>query len=334
MISTLTGKPPIIIGHRGACGWRPEHTLASYELAIAHGADYIEPDLVATKDGILIARHENEISETTDIKDHAEFGDRFTTKTIDGAHRQGWFTEDFTLAELKTLRAKERIPAQRPHNLPFNGQFEIPTLTEILKLVQQKSHEIGRAIGIYPETKHPSYFRAIGLALETPLVETLKAFGYTTAESPVFIQSFEVKNLQTLRELTPLPFVQLIGKPQNQPFDFAQDGKAQTYADLITPSGLGAIAHYAQGIGPDKRLIVPSTAAGHLLPPTDLVNQAHTAGLLVHPYTFRNEPIFLATDYAERPEPEYEQFFDLGVDGVFSDFPATAIAVRTGRMTA
>ncbi|HEY9862027.1 MAG TPA: glycerophosphodiester phosphodiesterase family protein, partial [Candidatus Obscuribacterales bacterium] len=233
--ATLTGQPPIVIGHRGASGLRPEHTLAAYELAIAQGADYIEPDLVATKDGVLVARHENEISGTTDVAERPEFSDRKTTKTIDGVAYTGWFTEDFTLAELKTLRAKERIPGLRPGNTAFNGQFEIPTLQEVIDLAQRKSAELGRTIGIYPETKHPSYFDSIGLSLEEPLVETLNQNGYIGLNAPVFIQSFEVGNLQQLNQLTDVPLVQLFGGATDQPYDFVLQGDTRTYGDLTQP---------------------------------------------------------------------------------------------------
>ncbi|MBW4490068.1 MAG: glycerophosphodiester phosphodiesterase [Trichocoleus desertorum ATA4-8-CV12] len=347
--ATLTGQPPIVIGHRGASGLRPEHTLAAYELAIAQGADYIEPDLVATKDGVLVARHENEISGTTDVAERSEFAARKTTKVIDGTTFTGWFTEDFTLAELKTLRAKERIPDVRPGNTAFNGQFEIPTLQEVIDLAQRKSAELGRTIGIYPETKHPSYFDSIGLSLEEPLVETLNQNGYIGLNAPVFIQSFEVGNLQQLNQLTDVPLVQLFGGATDQPYDFVLSGDTRTYGDLTQSNALAAITSYANGIGPSKRLIVPATTVDQnqdgkpddldgdgvitdadrfLRSPTTLVADAHAAGLLVHPYTFRNENIFLAQDYSGNPEREYEQFFALGVDGVFSDFPGTGVQVR------
>jgi glycerophosphoryl diester phosphodiesterase len=347
--ATLTGQPPIVIGHRGASGLRPEHTLASYELAIALGADYIEPDLVSTKDGVLVARHENEISGTTDVAERPEFAARKTTKVIDGVPLTGWFTEDFTLAELKTLRAKERIPNLRPGNTAFNGQFEVPTLQEVIDLAQRKSAELGRTIGIYPETKHPSYFDSIGLSLEEPLVETLNKNGYIGFNAPVFIQSFEVGNLQQLNQLTDVPLVQLFGGATERPYDFVLNGDTRTYGDLTKSDALTAIASYANGIGPSKRLIVPaatvdqnkdgqpddlngdgviSDADQFLRSPTTLVKDAHAAGLLVHPYTFRNEGFFLAQDYNGNPEREYEQFFALGVDGLFSDFPGTAVQVR------
>jgi len=360
-----TAARPLIIGHRGASGLRPEHTLASYELAIAQGADYIEPDLVSTKDGILIARHENAIAKvdpktgevieaTTDVIDHPEFADRKTTKTIDGEEITGWFTEDFTLAEIKTLRAKERVEFR---DQSFNGQFEIPTFQEVIDLAKQKSEETGRTIGIYPETKHPTYFDSIGLSLEEPLVSTLNKNGYTGKDAPVFIQSFEVGNLKELNKLTDVPLVQLLDAEgieldgtliETQPYDFVAGGDSRTYGDLRSPEGLADVAEYADGIGPWKRMIVSvesvdlngdgeaddvngdtliNDADKSLTEPTSLIKDAHAAGLLVHPYTFRNEDQYLASDYNGNPELEYEQFFSLGVDGLFTDFPGTGFAV-------
>ncbi|MEH1940737.1 MAG: glycerophosphodiester phosphodiesterase [Nostoc sp.] len=323
MSRTLQDASPIIIAHRGASGYRPEHTLAAYELAIALGADYIEPDLVSTKDGILIARHENEISETTDVASHAEFAHRQTTKIIDGESKTGWFTEDFTLAEVKTLRAKERIGQLRSHNTAYDGLLEIPTLQEIIDLVKGKSAEINRAIGIYPETKHPTYFKSIGLALEPPLLTTLTANGYQGANAPVFIQSFEVSNLQDLSTKTDLPLVQLLND-SGKPYDFIVSGDERTYADLVTASGLEEIAKYAQAVGIHKNLLVPRDSNGKLQSPTSLVIDAHAAGLLVHVWTFRNEDCFLPLDFQGNPQGEYELFFSLGVDGVFTDYPDTA----------
>lgn len=335
---TLTGKPPIVIGHRGASGYRPEHTLASYELAIALGADYIEPDLVSTLDGVLIARHENEISGTTDVANRPEFANRKTTKVIDGQEITGWFTEDFTASEIKTLRAKERIPQIRPDAAKFDNQFEIPTFQEVIDLAKRKSID-GRTIGIYPETKHPTYFDSIGLSLEEPLVKTLKANGLADADAPVFIQSFETANLKELNELIDVPLVQLLGDANEQPYDFVASGDPRTYGDLTSPEELSNIAQYANGIGPSKRLIVPaaidengdaqiSDADRRLQAPTSLVDDAHAAGLLVHPYTFRREDYFLAQDYNSNPEQEYKQFFKLGVDGLFSDNSDIAVTVR------
>jgi len=301
---------PIVIAHRGASGERPEHTIAAYTRAIEVGADFIEPDLVMTKDGILIARHENEISGTTDIADHPEFANRKTTKTIDGQSVTGWFTEDFTLAELKTLWARERLPQLRPANLAWNRE-RIATLGEILALVKAAK----RRVGLYPETKHPSYFASIGLPLERPLVRALARAGYTRATDPVFIQSFESGNLKTLHTITRLRLVQLIDA----------DGAA-----MVTRAGLSAIAGYAQGIGPNKALVINGTT------PTALIRDAHAAGLLVHPWTFRAENMFLPPQFQRGDDPkahgdlrgEIRAVLAAGVDGVFSDFPGEAVAAR------
>jgi glycerophosphoryl diester phosphodiesterase len=328
-------KRPIVIGHRGASGYRPEHTLAAYQLAIDLGADFIEPDLVSTKDHVLVARHENEISGTTDVEAHPEFADRKTTKVIDGVSTTGWFTEDFTLAELKTLRAEERIPDIRPENAAFNGLYEIPTLSEVIRLAKRSG------VGIYPETKHPTYFDSIGLSLEEPLVATLRANGYSGSRAPVFIQSFEVSNLKDLDGMTRFRLVQLVNE-EGQPYDFVVAGDPREYTDLITRRGLAEIASYANGIGPNKNLIVPRDEQNRLEPPTNLVKRAHRAGLVVHAWTFRNENEFLPVDF-QRGNPsspvfpraygdapaEYRLFYRLDVDGVFSDNPDTAVAVRT-----
>ena len=308
-----------MIAHRGASGYRPEHTLASYELAIGMGADFIEPDLVSTQDGVLIARHENEISETTDVAARPEFAARKTVKRIDGREVSGWFSEDFTLAEIKTLRARERLPFRDPS---FDGRFEVPTFAEVLALARRKSAETGRTIGVYPETKHPSYFRSLGIPLEEPLLADLQE-----VDLPVYIQSFEMGNLQELRKVTDRPLIQLL-EAAGQPWDFTVAGDARTYQRLATPAGLAEIATYADGIGPDKRMIVPADPGGRLLPPTALVEDAHRAGLLVHPWTFRSDGTFLAAEYGGDPEREYEQFFGLGVDGLFSDFSDLAVRVR------
>lgn len=323
-MATNISKLPIVIGHRGACGYRPEHTLASYELAIQMGADYIEPDLVSTKDGVLVARHENDISETTDVSDAIEFANRKTTKIIGDQKVTGWFTEDFTLAELKTLRAKERLPFR---NHAFDGHFEIPTLQEIIDLVKNRSTETGSAIGIYPETKHPTYFKSINLSLEEPLVALLEANGYTSQHDPIYIQSFEVENLKQLNQMTHLPLVQLLAHGEQQPYDLMVKGDSRTYADLTTPEELAKIAQYADAIGPYKGLIVPIQTK-RLQPPTCLIDDAHAVGLRVHTWTFRNEQQYLASDYNGNSEAEYEQFFKLGIDGLFSDFPDTAVSVR------
>jgi glycerophosphoryl diester phosphodiesterase len=324
---------PLVIAHRGASGYRPEHTLAAYALGARMGADYIEPDLVRTKDGVLVARHENEISGTTDVADHPEFAGRRTTKTIDGVTLTGWFTEDFTLAELNTLRAKERIPVNRPRNTLYNGRYTIPTFQEIIDLSKRLSRELHRTIGIYPETKHPTYFRSIGLPLEEPLVKLLKRNDLDSRRAKVFVQSFEVGNLKALNRELDVPIVQLLGARTARPVDFDR-----TYAEMATPTGLKEIARYADGVGPSKDYIVPRDAAGTSQPPTTFVRDAHRADLLVHPYTFRNENPFLPLELRTSADPatygnafaEYDQFFGLGVDGLFSDNPDTAVEARDG----
>lgn len=326
---------PVVIGHRGASALRPEHTLASYTKAVEDGADFIEPDLVMTRDGVLVARHENDISGTTNVADKPGFASRKTTRIIDGVAITGWFTEDFTLAELKTLRARERIPANRPANVQYNDQFEVPTLQEIIELARELSARTGRVIGIYPETKHPSYFRSIGLPLERTLVDALHAAGYRGRSAPVFIQSFEVANLRELRAMTDLPLIQLLSA-SGAPEDFRQAGDRRGYRDLISPAGLAEISRYADGIGPAKNLVIARGVGGNLAAPTALVRDAHAAGLLVHPYTFRPENPFLPADL-RRGDPrspfergdmaaEIRRFIEAGVDGVFVDDPAVARA--------
>jgi glycerophosphoryl diester phosphodiesterase len=322
-------KTPILIAHRGASGERPEHTLASYTLAIEQGADFIEPDLVLTRDGVLVARHANEISETTDVSNHPEFASRKSTKSIDGETRRGWFTEDFTFAELKTLRAKERLPLLRKANMAYDGQYEIPSFAEILELAKTKSAETGRVIGVYPETKHPGYFASIGLPHEEPLLKTLARFGMNKAESPVFIQSFEVGNLQRLAGKTRIRLIQLMdaeGGPVDRP-----DLK---YADMARAEGLKAVAAYAAGIGPNKAMVIPRTLLGNLGEPTTLVADAHAAGLAVHPWTFRRENYFLPLGQRSGINPagrgdliaEIKAFIATGIDGFFSDNVAEAAA--------
>lgn len=326
---------PLVIGHRGASGYRPEHTLASYRLAIAMGADYVEPDLVSTKDGVLVARHENEISGTTDVAEHPEFAGRRTTKTVDGRRVTGWFTEDFTLAELKTLRAVERLPRTRPANTRYDGRYEIPTFEEVLELVARESRRRGEVVGVYPETKHPTYFREIGLALEEPLVRALRAHHLDRPNAEVFIQSFETGNLRDLARVVRVPLVQLVDAA-GAPYDLAATGDARTYADLVTPAGLREIATYADAVGANKDLVLPRDDAGETTTPSDLVDDAHDAGLDVHVWTMRDENRFMARNYWNGTDPdakgdafaEYADMYAAGVDGVFSDHPDTAVAAR------
>jgi glycerophosphoryl diester phosphodiesterase len=322
----------LIIGHRGAAGYRPEHTLASYELAARMGADYIEPDLVSTKDHVLVARHEPNITDTTDVASHPEFAGRKTTKTIDGATQTGWFTDDFTLAELKTLRAKERLPDVRQRNTLYDGHYEVPTFQEVIDLAKSLSRELARPIGIYPETKHPTYFRNEGLPIEEPLVKTLNRNGLNRPGAKVFVQSFEVNNLKALNKVLKVPLVQLLDSPDLSP----ADNSGKTYGEIATAAGLKDVATYADGVGPFKDYIIPRDASNHSLPPTSFVADAHAAGLVVHPYTFRNENQFLPLELRSSADPnaygnafaEYDQFFALGVDGLFSDNADTAVEAR------
>ncbi len=343
---------PLVIGHRGAPGYLPEHTLEGYALAIEMGADFIEPDLVVTKDGILIARHEPNIVNTTDVASRPEFAARRRTAVVDGAAEEGFFASDFTLAEIKTLRAKQAF-GERPHQ--FDGQFQIPTLDEVIALVKRKSIEKGRTIGIYPETKHPTYHQALGLPLEPRLLNALTRAGWNHRQAPVFIQSFEQGNLKALRKLTSVRLIQLIDAndvnadgsldftaPYDRPYDWTASGKpellARNFGYLTSDEGLKEVATYADGIGPWKRYIVstltnpegsgPGEASLQLAPAGDLIERAHEAGLLVHTWTFRNEQRRLAGNYAGNPVNEYLQFYQLGIDGVFSDFADTAVAAR------
>ena len=356
---TLNGDKPLVIGHRGASGYLPEHTLESYRRAIELGADFIEPDLVATKDGVLVARHEPNITGTTDVSTRPEFADRKTKKVVDGVEEEGWFASDFTLAEIKTLRA---IQPMGDRDQSFNGKFQIATFEEILDLAKAEGTKAGRTVGVYPETKHPTYHVTQGLKLEDRLLTILAKYGYTTKSSPVIIQSFEVANLQYLRTKTQVRLVQLVDAndvnadgsmdltaPYDKPYDFAVAGDARTFASLLTPAGLQQVKTYADGIGPWKPYLIPSKQVDAnkdgkpddlngdgkiddrdrvMMAPTDVVKNAHAAGLFVHAYTFRSEAKRLASDFKGDPKAEYKLFFNLGVDGVFSDFPDTAKAAR------
>jgi len=323
---------PVVIAHRGASGERPEHTMASYRLAIAQGAGFIEPDLVMTRDGVLVCRHENEISGTTDVAARAEFADRRKEKTVDGVTAAGWWVEDFSLAELKTLRCRERLPQLRPANTAYDGQEQIPTFAEALELAQQAG------IGIYPELKHPTFLREAGVDPVPAFIAAVREGGGQRAADIMYVQCFEVGALEALARMSSLRWscIQLISAA-----DGPWDRRETSYAQMLRDDGLRAIAEYARGIGVEKTLIVPRNADGASLAPTDLVSRAHAAGLLVHPWTFRAENFFLpaelrrgdpaAPDYLRRHGDlgaELRAFFDAGVDGVFSDFPAAAVAAR------
>jgi glycerophosphoryl diester phosphodiesterase len=342
---------PVIIGHRGASGYVPEHTLLSYFLAIQQGTDFIEPDLVSTRDGVLVARHENEIGGTTDVEEHPEFAERRLTKVVDGVSIEGWFTEDFTLAELKTLRVRERIAPLRPANARFDGQLEIPTFEEILELAHgadvmrahaaRARHEpTPRRIGIYPETKHPSYFSSIGLALEEPLLATLARHGYEGRDAPVFIQSFEAGNLQVLRTQTEIALVQLVAA-SGAPFDWVLAGDSRNYAGMITRRGLEQVAQYADAVGVEKTLVIPRTAQDTLGSPTPLIEDAHALGLLVHAWTFRAENHFLPAPLRQGANPadlgdlagELMPYLKAGLDGVFIDQPILGVRTRDALLT-
>lgn len=356
--ATLDGHKPLILGHRGAAGYLPDHTLAGYQRAIDAGADFIEPDLVSTRDGVLVVRHEPNITETTNVRQHPEFAARKRRQVVDGVTEEGWFVSDFSLAELRTLRAVQPL-AERDQS--HNGQYQIPTFDEVLALAREQSRQTGRVIGVYPEIKHSTYHRSLGLPIEDKLLAALARYGYTRKDSPVIIQSFEVGNLKALRPRTQVRLVQLIdgadqkpdgsvdqSLPLGQPYDLTKAGDKRTYQDLLTPDGLKQIRTYADGIGPWKAYLLPSRLTigtdgkpvdlnrdGKIderdrvaLPPTQVVQDAHAAGLFVHPYTFRSEARRLLSDYQGDPRAEYRRFYRMGVDGLFSDFPDVARQVR------
>lgn len=308
LAASVDQSGPLVIAHRGASGYRPEETLEAYRLAVEMGADFIEPDLVSTKDGVLIARHENEVGTTTDVAER--FPDRKRTKTIDGQTLSGWFTEDFTLAEIKTLRARERLPF-RSH--AYDGQFAIATFDEVLDLAQRLGKARQRPVGVYPETKHPTYFRGLSLPLEEKLLNSLQKHGWNNHASPVFIQSFEQDNLRELRKKTTVRLIQLVSTPA-----------------MVEGDRLKSIAEYADGIGPEKQLLVPVNADGSLGAPTDLVARAHALKLLVHVWTVRKEKEFLPAGYHGDVNAEFDSLRRLGVDGVFTDFPDLAVKAFEG----
>ena len=356
---TLDGKPPLVIAHRGASGYLPDHTLEAYRRAIELGADFIEPDLVSTRDGVLVARHEPMLGGTTDVAERPEFADRKRTLNVDGVATEDWFAGDFTLAEIKTLRARQPLEER---DQSFNGKFEIPTLQEVIDLAKSESARTGRTIGIAPETKHPTFHAALGLPIEDRLLETLEAAGWAEKTSPVVIQSFETANLKYLRTRTKARLAQLVDgdtidasgrnsgePPYVKPYDFVVTGDPRTNNDLLTAEGLKEVATYADIISPWKPYLIPTLAVdadGDGKPddvnadgqiderdrvvgtPTDVVKNAHAAGLQVFTWTFRSEPRRLASTYKDDPAAEYRAFFDIGVDGVFSDFTDHAVAAR------
>jgi glycerophosphoryl diester phosphodiesterase len=361
-IAAAHEKRPLVIGHRGAAGYLPDHTLQGYQLAIDLGADYIEPDLVATKDGVLIARHEPNLIATTDVASKFPLRKRF--EMIDGVVEEGYFARDFTLKEIKTLRAVQPIPSDRPTQ--FDGRFKIPTFDEVLDLVARNERRLHKKIGVYPETKHPTYHQSHDLALEGRLLAALKRHHLDHRGARVFIQSFEQSNLKQLNKMTPLPLVQLVDAndvhldgtldytaPFDRPYDWTASGDpkllARTFGFFATNAGLDEIKTYADVISPWKRYIVSATATDanqdgqaddvngdgavdeadwKALPPTDLIQRAHARGLKVHTWTFRDEKRRLLSDYRDNPLQEYLQFYGLGIDGVFSDFTGTAVAAR------
>lgn len=334
----------LVIGHRGAAGLRPEHTLASYARAIADGADFIEPDLVMTRDGVLVARHENEIGSTTDVAAHPEFAARRITKAVDGESVEGWFSEDFTLAELKTLRARERLPQLR--GTQYDGQFQLVTLDEIIDFVAAESATRGRVIGLIPEIKHSTYFQKLGLPMEDKLLATLAAHSYTRS-APVEIQSFETANLKYLHRRIAdgahanIRLLQLLEDGDRQPYDVVAAGGRLSYAQMMTPAGLKQIARYADAIGPDARAIIPLTSGRRLGTPTSLVRDAHAVGLEVHPYTFRPENRFLPSNLWHGGDPDHRSedgsvaeiraYLDAGIDAFFTDDPALGRRAVDGR---
>lgn len=356
---TLTGAKVLVTGHRGAPGYLPEHTIEGYRMAIAMGVDFIEPDLVATRDGVLIARHEPMLSGTTDVSTRPEFASRKTTRRVDGIETNDWFAGDFTLAEIKTLRAKQAF-SERDQS--HDGKYQVPTFQEVIDLAKAESARLGRIIGVYPETKHPIYHLAVGLPLEDRLLDVLKMEGWTDKSSPVIIQSFEVSNLKYLRTKTQVRLVQLVdaddvdkdggivlAAPSDKPYDFVVTGDKRTFKDLVTKEGLAEIKTYADGVSPWKPYLLPSkqvdaNADGKpddlngdgkiderdrvLMEPTSVIRDAHALGLFVHTWTMRSEPRRLISNFKGDPGAEYKAFYALGIDGVFSDFPDTAVKSR------
>lgn len=360
-LPTLDGKPPLVVAHRGASGQLPEETLEAYARAIELGADVIEMDLLSTKDGVLVTRHDPNLAISTDVARHPEFASRKKTMQVDGETQTGWFVQDFTLAELRTLGATS-TDAERPQQ--FNGRFKVPTFQEVVDLAQAKSRETGRTIGIYPETKNPTWFRKLGLPLEEKLIAILEAAGWNSRSAPVYVQSFEPGSLKRMKAAgLKTRLIQLIdgdgidlrtgamtyAVPVDRPYEWTLAGDKRNFDVMVTPAGLAEIATYADGIGPWKRYIISvkgtvgadgkpmdvnadgkvNDADASSLPPTTLVADAHKAGLFVHPFTFRNESRRLAADYKGDPKAEYAAYYRAGVDGVFTDFTDTALTART-----
>ena len=340
---TLNGKQPLVIGHRGYAGLRPDHTIAGYVLAIEKGADFVEPDLCMTKDGHLICRHEPMMSGTTNVKDHPEFASYKTKKFLDGDSITDWFVCDFTLAEIKTLRAIQPLSgAPSNRSKEFDGMFSIPTFQEMIEVVKSESSARGRTVGIYPETKHPTFHEGRGLKITDKVLEILTLNGWNNADAPVYLQSFEVSNLQYARSKSTVKIVQLIdaddvdndgnitlAPPSAQPFDFVVSKNPQTFKYLTTNEGLDFVKTYANGIGPWKPYIIPyRNNTKERLKPTDLVQRAHARNLVVHPFTFRKEPFRLLKDYNGDFQAELKDFYDLGVDGLFTDFSEEAVSAR------
>lgn len=335
----LNGKSPLVIGHRGYAGLRPDHTLEGYRLAIELGADFVEPDLVMTKDSILICRHEPMLSTTTNVKDLPEFASYKTTKMVDGVATEDWFASDFTLSEIKKLRAIQPLGSR---SKAYDGLFAIPTFQEMIDLVKEETKAKGRTIGIYPETKHPTFHEDLHLNITDKVLEVLTTAGWNSADAPVYLQSFEVSNLQYARSKSTLKLVQLIDAddvddngnivlkvPYAQPYDFVKSGNSKTFQYLTTNEGLDFVKTYANGIGPWKPYVIPyKNKNKEKLAATDLIQRAHERNLVVHLFTFRDEANYLLKEYNGDPKAEYKAVYDMGVDGVFSDFTATAVAAR------
>ncbi len=363
-LMTLDGKQPLVVAHRGASGYLPEETMEAYARAVELGADVIEMDLLVTKDGVLVARHDPNLAISTDVASHPEFASRKKTMKVDGETQTGWFVQDFTLAEVKTLGGIS-TDAERPQQ--FNGKFKVATFQEILDFQKLKTRETGRAIAIYPETKNPTWFRDMGLPMEDKLIAMINAAGLNSKTAPIYVQSFEPGSLKYMKSKgLNTKLIQLIDGdgidmktgamtyaiPVDRPYEWAKAGDARTFSAMVTPAGLAEIKTYADGIGPWKRYIVSikgtigadgkpvdvnkdgkiNDADANSLAPTTLVADAHRAGLFVHPFTFRNENRRLPIDYQGDPKNEYLAYYRLGVDGVFTDFTDTAIAARSAYM--